>query len=195
MTIYTIKPKIMRLKNLFFIVILVMLTSFNFIKSDQPLSSSLGEDIIQFHSKFLFSDSGNVTYFECEDFASDALDNYSIARAPLSFLHCAKELVVNMHDAAVVDTIYTYSNPENRIQIYRAAQRDFIFTFEVTDPLFKLRGDIKPGMTKDLFSRKFHITEPINNNVQIANLEGSMRFMFYFENNKLKRIDSYLYLD
>jgi hypothetical protein len=103
--------------------------------------------------------------------------------------------VINKYNSSVIDTIYTFSNNENKILIYRAKQNDFIFIFDVTDSKLKLTGNIKPGMTKDLFSQKFHITEKINNKVQIANSQGTVRFMFYFENNMLKRINSFLYLD
>jgi hypothetical protein len=162
-------------------------------------SSNLTEkDNITFYSKYSYTDSSNVAYFECENFVSDALNNYSIAiinKEYLKVLNCKKEIVINKYDSAVKDTIYTYSNPHNLIQIYRAKQNDFVFTFDITDSIFKLRGNIKAGMTKEAFLQKFHITKPIMNKVQLANLEGSMRLMFYFENNKLQRVKSYIYLD
>jgi len=187
----------MNLKNLIFIFIILVVTNCNSKKLDKS-SASVDEDTMLFHSNFSFTDSSEVANFECEDFVSDALNNYTIAIINKEFkgiLNCSKESVVNRHDSAVIDTIYTFSNAENKIQIYRAKENDFIFTFDVTDSIFKLTGNIKPGMTKENFIRKFNITETVNNKVQIANSEGSMRLMFYFENNRLKRINSYLYLD
>jgi hypothetical protein len=100
-----------------------------------------------------------------------------------------------MHDTTVTDTVYTFSNQANQIQIYRANQNDFIFTFNVTDSVFMLTGNIKPGMQKDDFMQKFHLMNMTNNKVKIFNSEGNMGFVFYFERNKLKRINSYLYID
>ena len=174
-----------------------MLTSCSFVKLDKPLTT-IEEERILFHSRYSFTDSSLVANFECEDFVSDALNDYTIAflnKAYLSILNCSRESVVNRHDSAIIDTIYTFSNHKNKIQIYRAKQDEFIFTFNVTDSTFKLTGNVKPGMSKEAFAKKFQITEPLNSKVQLFNSEGNMRFMFYFENNRLQRINSYLYLD
>ena len=168
----------------------------NFKRLDNSSSDKL--DTLKFNSSFSYTDSSLVDNYVSEDFVSNALNNYTIAvinKKYLNILHCSKEAVVNRHDASVTDTIYTFSNAENKIQIYRAKENDFIFTFEVKDSIFNLSGNIKPGITKETFSRKFKINEDIDNKVQIFNSEGTMRFMFYFENNRLKRINSYLYLD
>jgi hypothetical protein len=194
---YTKNRKTINLRNVFFIVVILGLISCNFLKLHKS-SKSIDESNILFHSKYLHTDSSGFAFFVCEDFVSDALNDYTISsinKKYLNVLKCSTESVKNSYDHAVVDTIYTFSNSGNKIQIYRAKQNDFIFTFNVTDPIFKLTGNIKPGMTKEVFSRNFDITVPINNKVQIVNSEGSMRLMFYFENNILKRINSYLYLD
>jgi hypothetical protein len=187
----------MNLKNQIFLIIILALTGCNLTKHDKS-SESVDEDTIVFHSNNSYSDSSAVATFECEDFVSEALNNYTIPilnKEYKGILNCSKESVVNRHDSDVIDTIYTFSNAENKIQIYRAEENDFIFTFEVMDSIFKLTGNIKTGMTKENFIRKFQITETINNQVQIVNSEGTMRLMFYFENNRLKLINSYLYLD
>ena len=187
----------MHYKTQFFLFIMIVSTSFISIKPSHSFTM-VDKRTNQFKSTFLFFDSTQVAYFECNEFVSDALNNYSIETINHNFaglLHSVKVAIVNKHDSAVIDTIYTFSNPANKIQIYKAKQNDFIFTFDVTDSLFNLIGDVNPGMTKDAFSQKFHITETINEKVQIANSEDSMRFMFYFEKGKLKRINSYLYLD
>jgi len=185
------------MKNILFITLIAVLTSCHAIKHGES-STSVNEDKILFHSKFLFTDSSKIAHFECEGFVTDALNKYTIAainKEFLSFLTCSKKSVTNKYNSSVIDTIYTFSNPGNKILIYRAKQNDFIFIFDVTDPKLKLAGDIKPGMNKDIFARKFNITEKINNKVQIVNSEGTIRFMFYFENNMLKQINSFLYLD
>jgi hypothetical protein len=187
----------MYLKKIFYLSVILVLASCSFIKHGKS-SASVDEGTILFRSKFLFTDANQVAHFECDDFVSDALNNYTIAKINkefIGFLDYAKEPVVNKYDPAVTDAIYTYSNAYNKIQIYRAKQNDFIFTFDVTDSRFLLKGNIKPGMTKDDFSRIFHITEIVKNKVQIINSEATSWFMFYFDNNRLKRINSYLYLD
>jgi hypothetical protein len=186
----------MRVRYPLFICVILVFSGFDVIKFDNP--SAADEKNKQFHAKFLFSDSGEVAYFECEDFASEALNKYTIAEISQEFRHilnCTKKPTFNRHDADVIDTIYTFSNPHNQIQIYRAKQNDFIFTFNVSSPIFDLTGNIRPGITKNAFSRKFHIAKPANNAVQIASANGNIQFMFYFENNRLKRINTYWYLD
>jgi len=187
--------KLRNMKNLFLIFLILKLTSCNHAKLGES-TIDVNEDTTLFHSKFSNSDEG--ASFECDSFASNALNKYTVAIINQKFssiLNYSKESVVNRHDSAVTDTIYTFSKPENIIQIYRAKHDDFIFTFDVTDSLFKLKGNVRTGMTKENFSRKFRITKTIKNKVQIVNSDGTSKFMFYFENNRLKRINSYLYLD
>ncbi len=183
----------------FFVIISAFLVcaGCNIFKHNES-SKLIKKDNITFPSKYLYTDSSNIVYIQSENFVSNALNNYSITKINneyLKVLNCKKEIVINKYDSAVKDTIYTYSNPHNLIQIYRAKQNDFVFTFDITDSIFMLAGNIETGMTKEAFLQKFHITKHILNKVQLANLEGTMRFMFYFENNKLQRIKSYIYLD
>lgn len=187
----------MYLKNLFFIGMIGIFSGFSFAKTDKS-NLPLHEKKIISHSKFSNSDSKQVFYFECDDFVSDALTKYTIElinRKFLNKLNCTKEFVHNIHDSKVIDTIFTFSNPDNVIQIYRTKQVELIFSFDVTDPVFELSGNVKPGMTKEDFSRKFLIKDPFKDKVQIINSEGNMGFLFYFEGNRLKRINSYLYID
>jgi hypothetical protein len=191
------KIKVFYLISLAFLIILLVSASITITKPGKAMKTA-NENAMQFHSRFLFSDSSQVAYFECDDFVSDALANYTIATITGKYsdlLHLTQERVVNRHDSTVIDTIYTFSNPGNKIQIYRAKQNEFLFTFQVRDSLFNLMGDVKTGMSKDAFSFKFNITEPIVDKVQMANSEDSMRFIFYFEKNRLMQINSYLYLD
>lgn len=151
-----------------------------------------------FHAKNLLSDSGGMSHFECDEFVSNALNNFTINVLSCDFknqLKCTKEFVKNVHDTITVDTIYTFSDAQNKIQIYRAKLNDFIIKFEVKDSIFILPGNIKTGISKDEFSKKFVIIEKLNNKVQINTNDGSMKLTFYFENNILKSIRSRLYLD
>jgi hypothetical protein len=129
---------------------------------------------------------------------SNALNNYTITSINNNFtsnLKCSKEPVSNNNIDEEIDTIYTFSDKKNIIQIYRAKQREFMYSFDVTDSKFYLRGNIKTGTSKDDFSRKFKMRANIDNIIEIANSEGNMNFQFYFKNNVLRRINSSLYLD
>lgn len=201
----------MNLKNTIILIFILILTSCNIFKHSKstvpvveditkPDKSKIPvvEDKILFHAKFASIDSGQVARFVCEEFVSNALNSYTITSTKKEFLtslDCTKKSVINRHDPAVIDTIYTFSNAGNNIQFYKAKQNDFIFTFDVTDPQFILIGNVKPGMTKDFFKRKFQINETIKNKLLMVNSEGTMRFTFYFENDMLARINCYLYLD
>ena len=187
----------MRFKIWILIAFIINTVGCNTIKSTKS-AVPVFDDKILFHSKFLFTDSSQIAHFECNNFATEALSNYTfflINKNYVGFLNRSKKPIQNEYNQAVIDTIYTFNNSKNRIQIYRAVHRDFIFIFDVTDPIFSLKGNVRPGMTKELFLRKFQITENIPNKAQIGNKDGTQKFNFYFENNKLKRINSYLYLD
>jgi hypothetical protein len=166
-------------------------------KLDKSAISTV-KNSVSFNSRFTFKDSvQKVAYFECEDFVLKALDNYSVSSLRQGFfkrLSCSKEAVVNTHNSDVTDTIYTFSDLNNKIQIYRAENNDFIFTFDVSDSIFALNGGVKPCMTKNDFLKKIQISENLDN-IVLINAEGTMELMFYFEHDRLKRINSYLYLD
>jgi hypothetical protein len=50
-------------------------------------------------------------------------------------------------------------------------------------------------MSKADFIKKFNIVQPIVDEVQIENVDGTLKFNFKFEKNKLKRINAFLYID
>jgi hypothetical protein len=187
----------MYLKNLLLFSSILFMTSHVFLNYLSTSSSKEDKTSI-LQSQCSFFNSNEDSCFECEEFIFNALNNYTIAIIDKDFfniLNCAKESEANWHDSSVIDTVYTFSNPTNKIQIYRANKHDFIVTFDVTDSVFNLIGDVKPGMKKDIFQKKFHLAEIINNEVEIYNLEGNMGFVFYFDKNALKRIKGDLYLD
>jgi hypothetical protein len=184
-------------KKLYFIIIILVLTSCNFLKNGAPFTPN-DEDKIVFKSKNTFTDSSQVTSFECEEFVSKALSNYNIEIITkiFIFLDRTKEPVINMHEgSSYIDTVYTFSNSNNKIQVYRAKNTDFIITFDVTDPKFSLSGNVNTGITKEFFIRKFQTMKSISDNVQVSNSNGRMKFHFYFENNRLKRIKSDFYIN
>lgn len=181
---------------MFLSVIIIGFTGCNILRNDISTVNT-NNDKILFHSKNYFTDSSKVTFIECNEFVSNALSRYNIAIITKIYpmFDCTIEPVINSHDSSFIDTVYTFSDSKNKIQIYRARHKDFVITFDVTNSKFGLRSNVKVGITKKLFIRKFQIKKSISNEVQVVNSDSSMKFIFYFENNRLIRIKSDLYLD
>jgi len=155
-------------------------------------------DTICFQANSIYEDSIKTPLFECTNFANNALNNYSIEtleNKKFNFLKQSKRTVANMHQPELNDTIYTFADKANKIQIYRALQSDIIYEFDVTHTKLKLYGNIGPGMTKIEFANKFKIQNLIKNKIQIGNSDDTQIFTFYFINNKIKRINAHLYID
>lgn len=153
-------------------------------------------EVKSFYARYLFKDSSGIAYYDCESFVSIALDEYTIPNLNKTFGNSVKkEIVRNSHDFTEVDTIYSYTAPNSKIQIYRAKQNDFVYSFDVADPRFSLANQVKSGMPKAGFAEMFHISEPLPDYVVIRNTEASIKFLFYFSADTLTRINSYIYLD
>lgn len=188
--------KAIHLKTLLIVFILLGMISCNSIRFNKSTRPDNGDEL-HYSSKFVQIDSDNVSIYECEKFVLSAMENYSIEsiQQEYKFLKCAQSPEINLHNPAIVDTIYTFSNKKNRIRIYRSLHKDIIFMLDVTSSKFKFTGDIRPGMSKAAFIQTFGITELIDDKVQLINSEGTMRFTFYFKRNSLKRITANLYFD
>lgn len=151
-----------------------------------------------FRTNYIDSDQGKSESFECDNFTTAALAGYTINLIEKNYAGILKrtiEPVTNLHDPDITDTIFTYSNSKNKIQIYKAKHGDFIFTFDVTDPLLRLNAGVGPGMTRNNFIHIFHISNSQSNNMNIVNSDGTVAFSFLFENNVLKHISGDLYID
>ena len=186
----------MQLKNIILIGIILFFSGCSVIKPDQ--SSEVRNDAQkQFQSHYINTDANHIANFVSEDFVNEALNNYTVTSLTKKyrFLKSYRKPVTNTYDSTVTDTIYTFSNPKNKIEIYRAKHRDFVFTFDVTSAKLGLPGNIKPHMEKSTFFQIFSITQITANTIQMADSDGTTRFLFYFEKNKLKRITGFLYLD
>jgi hypothetical protein len=184
------------LKTLIYVSIITLFVSCGVLNTGKSSANSFEKPI--YNAIFAFADSNNVMYFTCDTFVLEALDRYVVEmfnKRTYRFLKQSKQPKVNIHDPAIIDTIYTFSDSRNTIQFYRAVHNDFIFAFDVVNSKFKLNGDIKTGMSKADFIKKFNIVQPIVNEVQIENIDGTLKFNFKFEKNKLKRINAYLYID
>lgn len=185
----------MKTKNIIFGFITLGLLACNTSKLGKL--TLIEENSKTYYSKFLLVEKSGIAIYECEDFVSNALNNYSISTLTKnhSYLKCSKKPIVNIHNSSIIDTIYTFSNSKNNIQIYRSKQKDLIFSFDVTNSDLSLTGNIHTGMAKDQFFQIFQITVPINNKVQITDSNGTIKFIFAFKNNRLNSIKSDLYID
>lgn len=185
----------MRIKYVILSVLLLGLAGCDILKSSTS-AENINDDKILFHSKNYFIDSSKVTFIECDEFVSNALVNYNIAIIKKIFLlDCSIEPVINMHETSYVDTVYTFFDKKNKIQMYRSREKDFVIYFDVLDPKYVLNGNVKTGISKEIFINKFQINKSISDVVQVVNRNNSMKFVFYFKNNRLQRIKSDLYLD
>lgn len=185
----------MRIIFMFLSVIIIGFTGCNILKNSISTGNA-NDDKILFHSKNYFIDSNKVTFIECNEFVSNALVNYNIAIIKRIFLlDCSVEPVINMHETSYVDTVYKFFDSNNKIQVYRAKDKEFVIYFDVSDSKYTLNGNVKTGMTKEVFIQKFQINKSISDVVKVANTGSSMKFIFYFKNNRLERIKSDLYLD
>lgn len=184
------------MKTLFYIGFIILLASCTVLNTGKSSANSFEKPI--YNAIFAFADSNNVMYFICDTFVMEALDGYTINmfnKKAYRFLKESKEPKINIHDTAIIDTIYTFSDTRNTIQFYRAGHNDFIFAFDVVNSKLNLKRSIKTGMSKGDFIKKFNIVESIGKEVQIENVDGTLKFNFQFEKNKLKRINAFLYID
>jgi hypothetical protein len=156
------------------------------------------EKAVSFQAYSLCDTSVKIPFFECNNFVDNALNKYTIevlGNKEFKFLKQSKRTVTNIHQIELRDTIYTFSDKANKIQIYRAKHVDIIYEFDVTDTKCKLLGNVGTGMTKAEFSNKFNILKPVKNKIKIGNSNGTQAFTFYFNNNKIQRINALLYMD
>jgi hypothetical protein len=163
-------------------------------KSIKPSATINAEDTITYET--LLTDTSAVPYYQSDDyFAFNSELNTRSVDSLYPFLTTSKKLIINDHDSTVIDTIYSYSYKENEIQIYKSAYGDFLSLYDITDTIFVLSGNIKTGITKDYFFKKFNIRSITKDTIDIGNLEQTFVVRFYFKEDKLNRIRIEPYLD
>lgn len=186
----------MKLSKLLLAMITILLTGFVIINPGNSTNKAKEAKYVRHFDTH--SISGNVESFECNEFVWEALKEYSIGQMKQEFgsiLTCTREPVTNIYNPDIIDTIFSFSDDNNEIRFYKARENCFVFTFTVTDAVFKLNGNIQTGMTKDDFASIFNIFKPVENVVIIKDSEGTVAFQFFFDNNRLSQIVSDIYLD
>jgi len=172
----------------------LILTSCNF-RQTQHLSEN-NKPIVRFKTQ-LIDKSSNISYYLSEDFLAFETepDTRNINDLyPLKF-RINKEAFTNIHNSAIIDTLYTYTLDDNIIIIYKSADKDLLSLFDVTDSRLGIIGNISTGISKDQFSIIFNIEPLTNDTIEIGNLDRTDFTRFYFTNDKLVRIRVEPYID
>lgn len=125
--------------------------------------------------------------------ASEAFTIASIQKNHSKMLSLKKEPFRNIHDHSRIDTIYHFSGKKDTIKFYRSRRKVFMIYLNITSPELVLDSCIRPGITKQTFQSVFGITRPVGSTIQIANSDGTLRFIFYFQDDVLQRIESDFY--
>jgi hypothetical protein len=130
--------------------------------------------------------------FHCDKFVSEAFTPgfklKSLLKNKNNFFKISKQPVVNMHDSAVTDTAFLFSNKKNEISIYKASHAEMINRIDISDKRFYLNGSINVGMTLDNFKAKFGIKSVDSDTIVISDEDNIVGFSFYFKKNILIRI-------
>ena len=137
-----------------------------------------------------------IPTFITDSFTSQAAETFSIEslrKDHSELLPLRKEPFRNIHDTTVIDTIYHFSGARDTITFYSSRRKNFMIYLHLTSPELVLGSCIRPGMSRETFRSVFGISKPFEDAVQLANSDGTLRFIFYFEGDVLKSIKSDIY--
>jgi hypothetical protein len=154
------------------------------------------QDTITYHT-LLLNDNSSIPYYQCDDYDAFGVipNTKNMERLYRVAFKITKDTVANRLDSKITDTIYTYEYTGNKIKIYKAVHIDLLALYDVSGSKFGLKGNVRPGMPKDHFIKKFNMTEPVRDTLDIGNMEHTFVIRFYFSKNKIKRIKIVPYLD
>lgn len=133
-------------------------------------------------------------------------------------LQVRKEAVKNLHNPALLDTIYHLAADAVRLDIYKGRSNEFLFAATIADRRIALRDDIHIGMTREEFCDKFHELRPMKHRqgqvsiadpetmttyllelspaqITIANDAATVEYRFVFQQNRLRQINLAFYYD
>ena len=178
------------------LITLTMTFLINCNNNQSQMRSTNTDDTLTFKSQ-LTNKQGGVPYYQSDDYFAFKIEPDTKNIGSLYQIHfsCSKESVINKQDSTLIDTVFTYIYKNDKIKIYKTTDKDLLTLFDVTDTIFEINGKIRPGISKDYFSKKFNIKGLINDTVDIGNIEHTFVIRFYFKNDKLKRIMTEPYFD
>ena len=160
-------------------------------------SKSVSNEATNFKST-LRDVSDSIPYYLCDDYYAFTIrpNTKNIDSLYHGLFACTKETIVNRQDSSVIDTIYNYSHKNNIIKIYKSFYSgDLLLLFDVMDSNFEINSNIKPGISKAEFIKKFNIQSLQKDTVDIGNIERTDVIRFYFKHDILRRIYYEPYLD
>ena len=100
----------------------------------------------------------------------------------------------NHHDKSVIDTIETLTFDKTKLELYKAQDREFIIRGIIKNSELEFSDSIKAGVSKLVLEKKLN-TKITSNIVVLGNLEQTLLFEFFFENETLKAIEFQGYYD
>lgn len=136
-------------------------------------------------------DSEDLPFIENESFVSNAFGFPATVR---NFqknyggrLNITKKPVRNIHDRAVVGTVYTFSAGKTKIEIYKAKHLDILQSAYIDTENISLKYNIKVGASKTDVAKRLKAIITADK-VQVGNLEQTNVYTLTFSNGKLTTI-------
>lgn len=109
-------------------------------------------------------------------------------------LNITKKPVKNIHNRAVVDTIYTFAAGKTKIEIYKAKHRDILQSAYIDTEKIPLKYNIKVGDSKTEVAKRLKATITADK-LQVGDLEQGQVYTFTFAKGKLTSISYEGYVD
>ena len=153
-------------------------------------------DTIKIETRYSARLTEDVPTYVTDSFINKAVEAFTIDTLQKNLseiLPLKKEPFRNIHDTVRIDTIFHFSGARDTIKFYKSREKNFMIYLYLTSPEMALDSCVHPGMSKASFQSIFGINRPVGNTIQIANSDGTLRFIFYFRDDVLKRIESDFY--
>ncbi len=165
-------------------------------KKNTTESISKACDTMKIATRYAEMSRKGIPTFITDSFTNRAVESFTIESLQENhseLVPLKKEPFRNIHDTTVIDTIYRFSGSRDTITFYSSRKKNFMIYLHLTSSELVLDSCIRPGMTRKTFRSVFGISKPFGDIVQLANSDGTLRFIFYFEGDILKSIISDIY--
>jgi len=139
-------------------------------------------------------------YIEDEDFASNPfgfpMTVNELQKRYGNLFITGKELIDNIHEEDLTDTIYTFTYHQTSITVYKSAYQDILQSAVIRNKDIPLNRNIFIGMTKKVFSQSFHsLNENCPDYLEVGNAENTSVYAFTFKNERLHEVRYLGYVD
>lgn len=157
--------------------------------NQKEIKTSNNEDNIK-ESGFLIKDTLKKDVIYDDEFILRVIEN-DFKFSNLNMIYEPKEinerLFQNKHDKSKLDTMLFFIVNEDSIQLYKASGNEMPQKIVIHSEKMTIDSDIKIGVNKELFMKKFNLIV-MSNILEVKDLEGGNIFTFYFRENNLFRI-------